>query len=91
LPPTSSTAAAGRIRQTKRYTAATIDWIAVYDRTSDRCYYCPASELGAGRNYLHLRLAPARNGQVSGIRLATDYTDPDLGGMEPAGLEPATS
>ena len=39
----------GKVRQTKHYTASMIDWIAVYDRTSDRCYYCPSTELGAGR------------------------------------------
>ena len=84
----------GKVRQTKHYTAETVDWIAVYDRTSERCYYCPASELGSGRSYLHLRLVPARNGQHVGIRNASDYTDPDLTRspkMEPAGLEPATS
>lgn len=85
----------GKIRRTKNYTAATVDWIAVYDRTSDRCYYIPACELGSGRSQLHLRLAPARNGQRIGIREARDYTDPDLRRrereMEPAGLEPATS
>jgi hypothetical protein len=31
----------GRVRATKAYTAATIDWLAVYDATSDRCYYLP--------------------------------------------------
>lgn len=36
----------GKIRQTKHYTAETIDWIAVYDRTTDRCYYCPARSSG---------------------------------------------
>jgi PD-(D/E)XK endonuclease len=84
----------GKVRQTKYYTAKTIDWIAVYDRTSDRCYYCPASELGTGRSDLSLRLAPARNGQQVGIRLASEYVEPDLERdprMEPAGLEPATS
>jgi PD-(D/E)XK nuclease superfamily protein len=84
----------GKVRQTKYYTAKTIDWIAVYDRTSDRCYYCPASELGTGRSDLSLRLTPARNGQRVGIRPASDYVDPDLDRdvrMEPAGLEPATS
>lgn len=39
----------GKVRQVKRYSAETVDWIAVYDRTSDRCYYCPASELGDGK------------------------------------------
>jgi hypothetical protein len=71
-----------------------IDWIAVYDRTSDRCYYCPSTELGAGRSELSLRLTPARNGQRLGIRDASDYLNPDFGSspaMEPAGFEPATS
>ena len=84
----------GKIRQTKHYTAEIIDWIAVYDRTSDRCYYFPARELGAGKSYLHLRLTPARNGQRIGIRDAAEYTDPELDRdprMEPAGLEPAAS
>jgi PD-(D/E)XK endonuclease len=27
----------GKIRATKRYTSATIDWLAVYDLTTDRC------------------------------------------------------
>lgn len=84
----------GKVRQVKQYTAKTIDWIAVYDRTSGRCYYCPASELGAGRSHMSLRLVPALNGQRTGIRSAVDYLDPDFDhpkGMEPAGLEPATS
>ncbi|HEV2062188.1 MAG TPA: group I intron-associated PD-(D/E)XK endonuclease [Solirubrobacteraceae bacterium] len=63
----------GKVRMTKKYTADTIDWIAVYDPTSARCYYVPASELGEGRSYLHLRLAPARSGQRLGIRPAEDY------------------
>jgi PD-(D/E)XK nuclease superfamily protein len=84
----------GKVRQIKHYTAAIIDWIAVYDRTSDRCYYCPASELGTGRRHMSLRLTPALNGQQIGIRVASDYLHPNLDRqtkMEPAGLEPATS
>ena len=84
----------GKVRQTKHYTAEMIDWIAVYDCTSDRCYYCPSSELGAGRCELSLRLVPARNGQRLRIRNALDYVNPDFGldpKMEPAGIEPATS
>ena len=77
----------GRARRTKRYTAATIDWLAVYDRTTDRCYYISTSELGDGRREIRLRVLPARNNQRAGVRLATDYEDL----MEPAGLEPATS
>lgn len=72
----------GRIRRTKRYTAATIDWLAVYDRTTDRCYYIPASELGDGRREIRLRVSPARNNQRAKIRLAADYAD--LGGAPAA-------
>src|SRR4051812_19859681 len=42
----------GRVISVKRYTAATIDWLAVYDRTTRCCYYVPASELGDGMNML---------------------------------------
>jgi hypothetical protein len=66
----------GKIRRTKHYTAETIDLLAVYDATSDRCYYVPASELGSGRSILHLRLEPARNGQLAGTRPAERYLDP---------------
>jgi hypothetical protein len=65
----------GRVRATKLYTAATIDWLAVYDASTDRCYYIPAAELGDGMNMMHLRLAPTRNNQVSGIRRAEDYLE----------------
>jgi hypothetical protein len=57
----------------KRYTAATIDWLAVYAATTTRCYYVPAAELGTGLNTITLRLTPARNGQRRGIRVAADY------------------
>jgi hypothetical protein len=63
----------GKVRRIKHYTAKTIDWLAIYDRTTDRCFYVPASELGTGRWMLHLRLTPARNGQLAGIRNADDY------------------
>jgi PD-(D/E)XK endonuclease len=85
----------GRIRSTKYYTAAMIDWMAVYDVTTDRCYYAPSWMLGVeGRSSLYLRLVPARNGQSRRIRRAEDYLDPDFSrdpSVEPAGVEPATS
>lgn len=85
----------GRVRATKLYTSATVDWIAAYDATTERCFYCPSWELGpAGRNLLHLRLQPARNNQQIGVRHAEAYTNPDLSldpSVEPAGFEPATS
>ena len=86
----------GKVRQTKKYTPATIDWLAVYDRVTDRCYYVPAAVLGEdGMRQMHLRLAPTRNSQRVGIRYAEDYRDPEPAAqseiaMEPAGFEPAT-
>jgi len=65
----------GRIRATKRYTAATVDWIAAYDATTNRCFYVPAAELGDGRVGVSLRFAPARNNQRLGVRWAEDYRD----------------
>ena len=63
----------GRIRDTKRYTAATVDWVAVYDATTECCYYVPARELGAGRSTISLRLEPAFSGRRLGIHWAADY------------------
>jgi hypothetical protein len=65
----------GKVRRTKHYTAETIDWLAIYDATTDRCFYVPACELGAGRSLIHLRLVPAKNGQSVGVRAANDYCD----------------
>ena len=86
----------GRVRQTKKYTARPVDWMAMYDLNTDRCYYVPSSLLGAdGRRELSLRLRPTRNGQRIGVWFADDFVDPEprqaLLEMEPAGLEPAPS
>jgi PD-(D/E)XK endonuclease len=63
----------GKVRCTKRYTAAMIDWLAVWEATLDRCYYIPAVELGSGMSILTLRLSPARNNQLRRIRPAERY------------------
>jgi hypothetical protein len=85
----------GKVRRTKIYTAAMVDWIAVFDATTERCYYVPSWMLGAeGLGDMRLRLTPARNGQFLRVRPAEDYLDPDFSrdpSVEPAGFEPATS
>ncbi|MCW2979678.1 MAG: uncharacterized protein JWO14_1405 [Solirubrobacterales bacterium] len=85
----------GKIRRTKIYTAAMVDWIAVFDATTERCYYVPSWMLGAeGRSTFYLRLASSLNGQSRLIRRAEDYVDPDFSrdpSVEPAGFEPAAS
>ena len=64
----------GKVRATKHYTAAMIDWLAVWDATLNRCFYVPAAELGTGMNTLSLRVSASRNGQVRGIRFAERFT-----------------
>lgn len=63
----------GRIRRTKQYTGASIDWLAVYDATTECCYYVPAAKLGSGRRILHLRLTATKNSQRARIHWADDY------------------
>lgn len=63
----------GRVKRKKHYTASTIDWLAVYDPTSDCCYYVPSDLLGPGRSNIYLRLTPTRNGQQRRINQARDY------------------
>ena len=65
----------GKVRDTKKYTAATIDWLAVYDASTAACFYVPASELGEGRALLSLRLVPTLSGRRQGIRWADDYRE----------------
>jgi hypothetical protein len=50
-----------------------VDWIAVWDETTDTCYYLPIEE--ATKSYATLRLVEPRNGQKIGIRWARDYTE----------------
>ena len=87
----------GKVKRIKKYTAETIDWLAIYDPVTDRCYYIHASELGSGMRQLILRYEPTKNNQAIGVRYARDYLNPEpprqmpLKRVEPAGLEPAAS
>jgi PD-(D/E)XK endonuclease len=64
------------------YGAHEVDWIAVYDATTDCCYYVHSS-IWAGLTRPRLRLVPAANGQRKGTRRADQYLYPDLHGREP--------
>ena len=83
------TITAGKPVAVKRYTAATIDWLAVFDATTERCFYIPAAELGEGRKSITLRLEPCSYNRLRDVRFARDYET--MTTVEPAGLEPATS
>ena len=76
--PCSHSLTNGRIKTTKCYTSATIDWLVVYDATTRQIFYVPASELGNGMRQMSLRLVPARNNQQLGVRRASDYLVPTI-------------
>jgi PD-(D/E)XK endonuclease len=61
----------GYVRTT--YSAAEIDGIAAYCQVLDRCFFLPIHEFD-GRTFAHLRLAPARSGQLVGVKMAVDYS-----------------
>ena len=54
------------------YSADEIDGIAAYCRELDRCFFLPIDEFER-RTSARLRLAPARNGQLMGVKMADDY------------------
>jgi hypothetical protein len=64
------------------YGAHEVDWIAVFDLTTSRCYYVHSSTW-AGLTRPKLRLAPAANGQRKGTRPAEAYLYPELDGRLP--------
>lgn len=64
----------GRVRTKTRYTTEHIDCLAIWDATTDRCFYLSAELLGTGRSYVYLRYSAPRNNQRRRIRWAADYT-----------------
>jgi hypothetical protein len=64
----------GKVRATKHYTAAIVDWIAVWESRSGIVYYVPSSVFD-GFSDLTLRLAPTRNNQSLRIRHAADFLE----------------
>lgn len=63
-----------RVRATKRYTAATVDWMAVWDATTNAAYYVPSAVFD-GHVEVTLRLRPTLNGQSRKIRQAGRFLD----------------
>jgi hypothetical protein len=49
-----------------------VEWIAVWDETTDACYFLPIEE--ANTRQVTLRFTATRNGQKAGVRWAQDYT-----------------
>ena len=55
------------------YTADEVDWIAVYDATTEQCFYVHSS-VWDGHVVLSLRLKPTANGQAKLVRYADGFT-----------------
>lgn len=53
------------------YQPEDFEWLIVYDKSTDCCYYLPSSMMG--RREISLRLEPTKNGQTKGINWAKDY------------------
>jgi len=59
-----------------RYGAKDIDWLSVYDQTTNRCYFIPSKILGKnGRTQMNLRLEPTGNKQNKYILWAKDFLE----------------
>ena len=50
-----------------------VDAFGVYCPQTQACYLVPMTVLAANAAFACLRIAPPRNGQVAGIRMASDY------------------
>ena len=57
----------------KRYSSNDVDWIACYDKNTDKCYYVPANLLGAGRREIKSRLSPPKNNQQKKVLYAREF------------------
>lgn len=73
----------GYVRST--YTSDEVDAIAAYCHDNRRCYLLPINEI-SGIGHISLRLSPARNGQLAGVRMAADY---ELGAVAQLEVAPA--
>ena len=63
-----------------RYSKEVVDWIAVYDATTNGCFYLPSDEWdGLGR--MNLRLVEPANSQRKGIRFANEFVRRGVLGM----------
>ncbi|MBI3486188.1 hypothetical protein HY025_04605 [Candidatus Daviesbacteria bacterium] len=56
-----------------RYKPEDLDYIAVYDRVTEKCYYINSIYLGSGRASLSLRVIKTKNGQKKKILEAEDF------------------
>lgn len=58
---------------TQPYTPEQVDWIAVYDVTTNACYYVPSDLLTGGRRTMTLRITSTKNNQAVRVLWAKDF------------------
>ncbi|MCL5784289.1 MAG: group I intron-associated PD-(D/E)XK endonuclease [Patescibacteria group bacterium] len=59
-----------------KYKSTDLDYLAVYDKITDKCYYIEHSYLGSkGRGSLSLRVSETRNKQKKNVYFAKDFVD----------------
>ena len=56
-----------------KYKQEDLDYIAVYDKLSDKCYYISRDYLGQGRGSISLRTRNTKNGQKKRILKAKNF------------------
>lgn len=56
-----------------KYKIDDIDWLAVYDITTNLCYYIDSNYLGEGRCEIRLRINEPENKQIKKILWAKDF------------------
>lgn len=57
----------------KKYKQSEVDWMACYDKNTDKCYYIPSRLLGEGRSGISLRIDPPKNNQIKKVLYAKDF------------------
>lgn len=58
-----------------KYTDRDLDYMAIYDSVSDRCYYIASSYINEGRSSISLRLDKPKNKQKKKILFASNFTN----------------
>lgn len=67
----------GRVIKTKTYTAEMIDGLAVYDRTTDRCFYIPVKDV-IGKQLISFRLTATVTEMQSSTSITTHSARPKM-------------
>lgn len=56
-----------------KYTKSDFEYIAVYDKTTNKCYFIPSDYLKNGRSVMHLRITPPKNNQLGKVVYAYNF------------------